>query len=80
MSQDLFSLPAYVFRYNISGRFEYILFNDNSYEMHYIFLDEIDLDNVVFDKALAPTKRIQNSDLKENIIIWWRGSYSHSKD
>lgn len=63
LSNDLFSLPSYVFVYT-RGRFKYALFDDETKSIYYISLAEIgNLNNVVFDHSLAPQKRLQDSDL-----------------
>ena len=52
----LFPFPAYIYLYN-DGRFLYSLLDEPNLTIHYIFLWEIgSIDNVAFDRTLAPTK------------------------
>lgn len=53
---DLFPLPSFVYRYDY-GHFLYALFDQSNNAIHYIYLSEVgSIENVVFDRSLAPTK------------------------
>ena len=65
-SEDLFNYPCVMFEYNYFSRYEYVLFNEENFTVYYIWIQEIgSLDNVVFDKSIAPQLRLIDSDLKE---------------
>ena len=75
MSRNLFPFPSYVFVYNIFGTYMYVLLDDQSLTMHYVVLVEIvSIKEIVFDKDLAPKKRIVDSDLP--LIYKLHGFYS----
>lgn len=57
---DLFPFPSLVYTYQ-SGKFLYALLDEPTFSIHYIYLCEVGtIDNIVFDKKLAPTKPLLN--------------------
>ena len=63
MSNDLFCYPACVYLYNYRSIYWYVLFDEPNLKMHYVMLSEIgSLDEVVFNKELAPTKCLYDAD------------------
>ena len=67
ISNDLFILSAYVFCYE-KGNFCYSLIDEYEKKIYYVALREVgSLNNIVFDHALAPTKRLQDSDLASEV-------------
>ena len=68
-SENTFSLPSYICRYNSWSGFEYAILDENNYTIYYVCLLEIgDAINIVFSIDYAPQKVLKNTDLKETAI------------
>ena len=73
-SQNLFTFPSYIFIFD-PGEYLYVLLDENENAIYYIYLLEIgNIENVVFDRSLAPQKRIRDSDVADKAPF---GSYSY---
>ncbi len=67
--EDLFNLPAYVTIYNHDGKFVYALLDSSANRIIYIaFHDVKTIDNIVFDRAYAPYKDINDSSFPKELI------------
>ena len=67
--EDLFNLPAYVTIYNDDGKFVYALLDSSANRIIYIaFHDVKTIDNIVFDRAYAPYKDINDSSFPKELI------------
>ena len=63
MSGNLFCFPSCVYYYNDDSLYWYVLFDESSLKIHYVMLSEIgSFDEIVFNKELAPTKCLYDSD------------------
>ena len=76
-SNNLFPLPSFIFSYS-NGYFFYSLVDDSNQQIFYIICMEIGtLESVVFDKSLAPSKSLLNSDVSSfggssgSYSVWW---------
>ena len=73
--ENLFSFPSYVTEYNYESGFEYAILNKDNLTIDYVYLKGIgSIEQIVFEKALAPTNLLKNSSFPRNKIV--KGYYS----
>ena len=75
-SENLFNFQSYLLSYNYESQFEYVIFDEDSLTIRYVYLYDIGyFDNIVFDSEFAPTRVLKNTDLK-NTSAGKRGYYT----
>lgn len=65
---DLFYCDSYISIYNDDSEYEYCLVNEKDKIIHYIYLNEVGINNFVFDDLFIPKKRIIDSSFPKNLI------------
>jgi hypothetical protein len=53
-STDFSSLPAYIINYDEENIYEYVLYDEASFTIHYIYLERFAKHMIKFDKTLLP--------------------------
>ena len=79
-SNNTFSIPSYIFVYNCFSEFEYVLIDEDSLTIFYIWFFDIESsNNALFPLEYFPTKVLKNTDIKCGPFQDHYNIYSFSK-
>jgi len=67
-SNDLFLYDSYITIYNDDSQYEYCLINKDDRTIYYIYLNEVGINNFIFDESFIPKKRLFDSNFPKEFI------------